>query len=239
MRPPLTLNAQLRWDPIRRWVDRLAPASIVEFGVGQGAMGLRLAEGRHYRGVEPDDTSRAIAAAVVPSTGTVSADASDIEAGSVEMVCAFEVLEHIPDDVAALTEWAALVAPGGHVLLSVPAWNHKMGEWDERVGHLRRYSPEMLREVASAAGLDTVAIESVGFPLGTVLERARNEMAKRRPSAAETADDRTASSARQLQPKPWMGAATIAATAPFRLLQRTITNSSLSTCFVLVARKPL
>lgn len=236
--PALTPNAHLRYDVIARWVDQLQPSSVLEFGVGLGAVGARLAQRRAYRGVEPDDTSRAAANAVMPPSGTVTAEVDDVDDGTIELVCAFEVLEHIPDDVAALTDWTRYLAPGGHVLASVPAWPHRFAPHDTRAGHLRRYSPDMLRDLATAAGLDVVAVEPIGFPLGLVLETIRNRAADGHDDVDDAATA-TAASARIMQPKPWMRAATAAGTWPFRMVQRAVHPAKWSTGFVLVARKPL
>jgi len=46
-----------------------------------------------------------------------------------DMVCAFEVLEHLKRDEAALRDWITLVRPGGHLVLSVPAGPERFGEW--------------------------------------------------------------------------------------------------------------
>jgi SAM-dependent methyltransferase len=69
-------------------------------------------------------------------------------------VVAFNVLEHIPDDVAALTAFAGLLRPGGRVVLVVPAFPSAMSRFDVAIGHQRRYRRASLRRAAEAAGLD-------------------------------------------------------------------------------------
>ncbi len=60
---------------------------------------------------------------------------------SFDFVCAFDIVEHVADDDAALSELARVAAPGATLLLSVPlhpaAWN----AFDDFVGHCRRYEP--------------------------------------------------------------------------------------------------
>ncbi|MEL7157397.1 MAG: methyltransferase domain-containing protein, partial [Actinomycetota bacterium] len=53
-----------------------------------------------------------------------------------DYVMAFEVLEHITDDRAALEEWLRRLRPGGRVLFSVPAHQRKYGDADRAVGHV-------------------------------------------------------------------------------------------------------
>jgi SAM-dependent methyltransferase len=78
---------------------------------------------------------------------------------------AFNVLEHIADDVAAVRAMADLVRPGGAVVLVVPAFPSAMSAFDRAVGHHRRYTRESLQRTFDAAGL---AVEKLRYinPLG-------------------------------------------------------------------------
>ncbi|MBC7372504.1 MAG: class I SAM-dependent methyltransferase [Frankiales bacterium] len=68
-------------------------------------------------------------------------------------VVAYNVLEHIPDDVEALRAFAGLLRPGGRVVLVVPAFPSAMSRFDLAIGHQRRYRRRTLRAAAEAAGL--------------------------------------------------------------------------------------
>jgi SAM-dependent methyltransferase len=72
----------------------------------------------------------------------------------VDAVVAINVLEHIEDDAGALRSMAALVRPGGRLVLWVPGYPRLYGEFDARVGHVRRYTPATLREAFLRAGLE-------------------------------------------------------------------------------------
>lgn len=72
---------------------------------------------------------------------------------AVDSVVAVNVLEHIEDDAAALRALGALVRPGGSIVLWVPAYPALYGDFDRKVGHHRRYTPDSLSAVAEAAGL--------------------------------------------------------------------------------------
>ena len=74
---------------------------------------------------------------------------------------AFNVLEHIPDDVDALRSFAGLVRSGGAVVLFVPAFQALMSDYDVTVGHQRRYRKRSLVRVMTAAGLDVERIHYV------------------------------------------------------------------------------
>jgi len=63
---------------------------------------------------------------------------------SFDLVCAFDVIEHIDNDRLALAELCRVTASGGVLLLSVPLHASRWTVFDELVGHRRRYEPEAL-----------------------------------------------------------------------------------------------
>jgi len=77
---------------------------------------------------------------------------------------AFNVLEHIPDDVEALRAAHQLVRPGGHVVMFVPAFEFAMSRFDRAVGHVRRYTKGSLRTAFVAAGLEPERVHYVNAP---------------------------------------------------------------------------
>ena len=78
---------------------------------------------------------------------------------------AYNVLEHIADDVAAVRGMAGLVRPGGAVVVLVPAFPSAMSRFDVAIGHYRRYTRRTLRETLTRAGLDIELLRYVN-PLG-------------------------------------------------------------------------
>lgn len=86
-------------------------------------------------------------------------------------VVAFNVLEHIPDDVEALRAFAALLRPGGRVVIFVPAFEFAMSRFDLAVGHQRRYTRRTLRAAMTAAGLQVETlhyVNAIGLPTWVV-----------------------------------------------------------------------
>ena len=65
---------------------------------------------------------------------------------SFDLVCAFDILEHVVDDDAALAELDRVAAPGATLLLSVPLHPEAWTPFDDFVGHYRRYEPAELVE---------------------------------------------------------------------------------------------
>jgi SAM-dependent methyltransferase len=174
--------------------------------------------------------------------GTVlPADHTGVPAGRrYDLVCAFEVLEHLADDNAALADWVRLVRPGGHLMLSVPAFGRRFGPMDSRVGHYRRYDPDQLAARLVGAGLVEPRIQVYGWPLGYALEAVRNRMDARHLAAdarEPTPAERTAASGRHQQPGGGAAGRGIElATLPFRYLQRLAPDRG--TGLVAVATRP-
>jgi SAM-dependent methyltransferase len=77
---------------------------------------------------------------------------------------AFNVLEHIPDDVQALKAAHVLLRPGGKVIMFVPAFELAMSRFDREVGHVRRYTRRSLRGAMTAARLVVDDVRYVDVP---------------------------------------------------------------------------
>lgn len=239
--PPLALNAWLRYDLIRRALADVPPgAAVLEIGAGQGALGARLARCYRYTGVEPDPASARIARRRIEAEGGRFVEGTSHALHGEEVfrvVCAFEVLEHLEDDAGALRSWVRHLAPGGMLLLSVPAFQSRFAAADEAVGHYRRYDPDSLHERLTQTSLTDIQVWVTGFPFGVVLEMGRNFIATLRPKTGTMAA-RTLASGRLLQPPAALGWATQAVTWPFRWLQRPFIHSRLGTGLVARATKP-
>jgi hypothetical protein len=68
-----------------------------------------------------------------------------------------DVIEHVQDDVAFVREVVEeSLAPGGWVLVSVPAYQSLFSSHDQALKHFRRYSPGGIRTVLEASGLTAV-----------------------------------------------------------------------------------
>ncbi len=82
------------------------------------------------------------------------------EDGSFDVVLASEILEHVPEDVQAISELARILAPGGTLAVTVPRWLPEAVCWalsDEyhanEGGHIRIYKADELRAKLEATGL--------------------------------------------------------------------------------------
>lgn len=72
--------------------------------------------------------------------------------GAFDLVCAFDIIEHVDDDDGALSELSRVAAPRAALLLSVPLHPAHWSAFDDFVGHRRRYQPERLLEKLAKHG---------------------------------------------------------------------------------------
>jgi SAM-dependent methyltransferase len=235
--PPLSLHAWLRFDAIRRLLPRDA-RTLLEVGVGQGSAGALLSRRFAYVGLEPDEVSFRRAVQRIGAAGTVLNEPAETyqPREPFDVVCAFEVLEHLQDDRAALTQWRRHIRPGGWLLLSVPSGRQRFGPTDVKAGHYRRYDREDLATLLADTGLAEIEIVTYGFPLGYLLEAVRNLYARRTTKEA-TFEERTSASGRWLQPPDWAGRSLRTLSAPFCYAQRPFGQTSLGTGLVARAQR--
>ena len=85
---------------------------------------------------------------------------------SFDAILAGDMLQNIPDDVAALRELRRVLKDGAMLCLTVPAYPSLWGEKDEAEGHRRRYTATELRRKLNNAGFEVTRVSyfvAVGF----------------------------------------------------------------------------
>jgi SAM-dependent methyltransferase len=110
-----------------------------------------------------------------------------------DLIVLFDVLEHIEDDAATLKALGARLAPGGTIMLTVPAMPWLWSAHDTYNHHFRRYTKTSLKRTVDAAGLRaqrTFYFNSLLFPVA-VLQRMSKRLTGR-----DNPDD--------VQPAPWL-----------------------------------
>jgi SAM-dependent methyltransferase len=156
----------------RRWLCSLGVPyfgdDVLEIGSGLGHyaadwadLGVRITASEadpdrlaHLRATFADDPRVAVRELAVPIR----------ESAAYSTVVAYNVLEHIPDDVGALGTFRGLLRPGGAVVLIVPAFPAAMSRFDREIGHQRRYTRDSLATALRAAGLQVERCHYVNAP---------------------------------------------------------------------------
>jgi SAM-dependent methyltransferase len=87
-----------------------------------------------------------------------------VEPAAADAVVAVNVMEHVEDDAAFLRTAARALAPGGHLLLFVPALPALFGSLDRAFDHYRRYTRPELRGKLEGAGLRPVEVRYMNLP---------------------------------------------------------------------------
>ncbi len=91
---------------------------------------------------------------------------------SFDLAVSLDVIEHLEDDLSALRELRRTVAPGGALLVTVPAYQWLWSGHDEINHHHRRYTRRTLQRVAEQAGwkqVRTTYFNSLLLPVAIVL----------------------------------------------------------------------
>jgi len=76
-----------------------------------------------------------------------------IAARRFDTIVAVNVIEHVKDDTELVRELAALLRPGGKLVVYVPACPFAYGALDRALGHYRRYTRSSLKALLEGAGL--------------------------------------------------------------------------------------
>lgn len=105
-----------------------------------------------------------------------------------DAVAAFDVIEHCEPQEAALAEVLRVLRPGGHFLMSVPAYAWAWSDFDVANGHHRRYTRARATAAVEAAGFlvdrATYGFAST-FPLFAVERLARKATRRRADGPAD------------------------------------------------------
>ena len=147
-----------RREIIARLIERQAglpeKPRILEVGAGTGSnLELLMRYGR-VDAIEPDDQARALASARsgLALKGGLLPDGVELEDAAYHLIVLLDVLEHIPDDLATLAALRSKLAPGGRLMVTVPATPWLWSAHDAAHHHHRRYTAESLARVFRDAG---------------------------------------------------------------------------------------
>lgn len=141
-----------RADLLRAAVGRYvgSPAAVLDVGSADGPSVGWLAPGA--RRVAVDIDRRGLA----PGDVCASAMRLPFADATFDVVAAFDVVEHCEPEATALAELTRVLAPGGRLLVSVPAYQWAWSDFDVQNRHHRRYTRRRLVAAVEAQGLEVV-----------------------------------------------------------------------------------
>ena len=121
-------------------VEEFVGSKVLEVGAGSGNLTQFL-------------VSRANVTALDESREALGVAVSGLAHARFDTIVSSNVLEHIEQDLTAVSNMHAILKPsGGHVLLIVPAHARLFGSLDRAAGHYRRYSCAGLTSLLRTAG---------------------------------------------------------------------------------------
>jgi SAM-dependent methyltransferase len=144
-----------RRNILARELRRLpAPGRALDIGAAGGG-NTRVLLGHGWQPVALEFAPTAAQIARERGIDVVRADARElpVRTGSMDLVTAFDILEHIQEDYLATAEITRVLRPGGTALIAVPADMALWSAHDTAVGHVRRYTRGTLADVVVKGGL--------------------------------------------------------------------------------------
>jgi SAM-dependent methyltransferase len=183
--------------PIVGLIDKYFPAakSFMEVGCGTGFVLSVIATSRKWNrlcGSELHEQGPGFARQRLNGTAElIQMDAREIpeQYGNMDVIGAFDVLEHIPEDEAVLRGIRRALKPGGGLMITVPQHQWLWPHVDEVAHHVRSYSANELHAKIKDAGFDLIFSSSCTFTLlpAMMLSRLASRGARETAAASEFA----------------------------------------------------
>ena len=150
---------------------------LLEVGCGTGHNLPMLSAFGMVDAIEIDEAARALAEKRLGRTihGSRLPELPGIAEGHYDLIGAFDVIEHVDDDHAAVASLAKRLKPGGKLVVTVPAHQWMWSAHDVVNHHKRRYSKAGLKALIDGSPLRLEKngyLNSLLFPLAAAARRA-------------------------------------------------------------------
>lgn len=129
----------------------LARAAPARLEIGPGLHPRLPLPGTHFFDVSGPALARLQARGGITTVG--DATALPFPDGAFDLVCAFDIVEHVEDDRQVFREIRRVARPGATVVLAVPLHPARWSAFDDLVGHVRRYDADALVALLAGHGL--------------------------------------------------------------------------------------
>jgi 2-polyprenyl-3-methyl-5-hydroxy-6-metoxy-1,4-benzoquinol methylase len=159
-----------RFDVLQRLAGSLIRGAreIVDIGCGNGLLQRQIEEafGREVTGFDLNEFALKQNLSRISKVCCYDIYQQDAALqGRFDVIFLFDVLEHITDEDRFFKALLFHLAPGGKVVVNVPAGNWAFSVYDEAAGHVRRYSFETLRVAAGRNAIEMTDWSYWGLPL--------------------------------------------------------------------------
>lgn len=174
-----------RPDDFNTWplVAELLPSAPARLELGPGLRPRLPIAGTHFIDICAPVVERLNALGGIATPGEISTLAfGDRE---FDLVCAFDVIEHVEDDRRVFGELSRVLKDDGVLICSVPLHADRWTEFDEWVGHARRYDPSDLLAIMADNQLEVERSAAFGMqPANPRLVKYGMRWLERRPAWA-------------------------------------------------------
>lgn len=143
-----TVRRRILRDRIRHVLGNPQRIQSLNIGAATGTTSDMLAEFGEVMSVEYDKECCAYTQSFL-STPLIQGSITELPFtnNSYDLVCAFDVIEHVEDDAKAVAEMMRVCKPGGYIAVTVPAYQFLWGEHDVINQHHRRYTKTELTQL--------------------------------------------------------------------------------------------
>jgi SAM-dependent methyltransferase len=149
---------------------------VIDVGCGTGANAAAFAQRYRCVGVDVSDEAIQAARSRFPGVeficGTAPGALGEL-AHQADLLVVSDVIEHVADDLAFVSDLVAAMKPGAFLLITVPADPSLWTKHDESFGHFRRYLPDTLREVWADLPVREVGLAGFNSRLYGVIKAIR------------------------------------------------------------------
>jgi ubiquinone/menaquinone biosynthesis C-methylase UbiE len=141
---------------IKKYVYKGTPLKILNIGVATGAGSDMLSVFGNVISSEYDEeTCQFLRDELKIDVTQASVTALPFADNTFDLVCAFDVIEHVEDDIQAYAEMKRVCKNGGHIAVTVPAFMMMWSGHDVINHHFRRYKKEGILKLLSHHHLKT------------------------------------------------------------------------------------
>lgn len=191
-------------DIVRHWIEKVRPLrsedTLLDFGAGTGLFASEFMDTCRVRCFDSYPESVKILRERLPADAVVDGSGSQVALpdSSVDCVTALDVLEHIENDQAAVTELHRLLRAGGMAVVTVPADMKLWSDWDVSLLHFRRYEAQGLAALFPSEKWKLVRVthhNTLAYPAVYLLRKWR-KWRQNRTEGGSRAEDRV--------PPPWL-----------------------------------